>query len=79
MCGTAVRLTFVLHPDQELGGNPLHAGLRDGKQINADSDDDTASGPSKKKLASGSASKKNVVAERKKFAAFLGDQSSDSD
>ncbi|BGP26110.1 hypothetical protein Rt10032_c10g4150 [Rhodotorula toruloides] len=63
----------------ELGGNPLHAGLRDGKQITADSDDDIASGPSKKKAVSSSSRKKNVVVERKNFAAFLGDQSSDSD
>jgi hypothetical protein len=53
--------------------------LRDGKQITADSDGDVASGPSKKKLASSSARKKDVAVERKKFAAFLGDQSSDSD
>ncbi|GAA6002567.1 uncharacterized protein JCM10292_007732 [Rhodotorula paludigena] len=61
---------------QELAGTPSTSGLRDGRTIHADSDDDEPRGIAH---PSASARKKQVLAERKKFGAFLGDQSSDSD
>ncbi|GAA6017072.1 hypothetical protein JCM10207_001476 [Rhodosporidiobolus poonsookiae] len=60
----------------DLRGNPSTSGLRDGKHVSlSDSDGelDTAAYPS------ASARKKQVLVEREKFGAFLGDQSSDSD
>lgn len=61
---------------QELAGTPSTSGLRDGRTIHADSVDDEPRGIAH---PSASARKKQVLAERKKFGAFLGDQSSDSD
>ncbi|GAA5838748.1 hypothetical protein JCM9279_003848 [Rhodotorula babjevae] len=67
---------------QELAGNPSKTGLRDGKRVHADStdDDDSHVGPSRSKPVVGEkARKREVVEQRKAFASFLGDQSSESD
>ncbi|POY70036.1 hypothetical protein BMF94_6973 [Rhodotorula taiwanensis] len=64
----------------ELGGTAHHTGLRTGKELHHDSsldDDDESSGTASGPGISASAKKKQVLAERKKFGAFLGDQSSD--
>lgn len=71
-CWTA-RSRFLAHP-QDLSGNPSTSGLRDGKHVHrgASVGGSDASGGSRDPSVS-------VVQERKKFAAFLGDQSSESD
>ncbi|GAA5964953.1 hypothetical protein JCM8115_007093 [Rhodotorula mucilaginosa] len=68
---------------QELGGTAHHTGLRTGKELHAVSDsssddEDGGAGGGDEKQAGLSASakkKKQVLAERKKFEAFLGAQS----
>lgn len=68
---------------QELGGTAHHTGLRTGKELHAVSDsssddEDGGAGGGDEKQAGLSASakkKKQVLAERKKFGAFLGAQS----
>ncbi|GAA5889276.1 hypothetical protein JCM8208_007825 [Rhodotorula glutinis] len=70
---------------QELAGNPSKTGLRDGKRVHADSSDDDGGdsdsdeGPTKSKPVGEKARIREVVEQRKAFASFLGDQSSDSD
>ncbi|KPV72384.1 uncharacterized protein RHOBADRAFT_46835 [Rhodotorula graminis WP1] len=68
---------------QELAGNPSKTGLRDGKRVHVDSSDDDGgdsfAGPSKSKPVGEKARMREVVEQRKAFASFLGDQSSESD
>lgn len=78
-----LELTHTGHRSQELAGNPSKTGLRDGKRVHADSSDDggdrEAGASGSKPVVGEKARKRQVVEERKAFASFLGDQSSDSD
>ncbi|GAA5822845.1 hypothetical protein JCM3770_003196 [Rhodotorula araucariae] len=65
---------------QDLSGNPLQSGLRDGKRPRGDtSESDAGDGADERALPSVAARKRQVVEQRKSFGAFLGDQSSESD
>lgn len=64
---------------QELGGTAHHTGLRTGKELHAvsdsSSDDDEGEDEKQAGLSASAKKKKQVLAERKKFGAFLGAQS----
>ncbi|BGP41739.1 hypothetical protein JCM10450v2_005805 [Rhodotorula kratochvilovae] len=64
---------------QDLSGNPLQSGLRDGKRPHGDTSDSDDTAADAGELPSVAARKRQVVEQRKSFGAFLGDQSSDSD